>query len=118
MESPDWLFDMMESSQRTADMVDLMKYLLYKATGVDLGVTSFDFGLYDLSKFNKGGSLGLASYLRQFSHTGEAPQSSDGKYYLMYGDGAGWPTIGNADIQWKSHHAKFNSAGKVLQNIL
>lgn len=116
MESPDWLFDMMESSQRTADMVDLMKYLLYKATGVDLGVTSFDFGLYDLSKFNKGGSLGLALYLRQFSHTGEAPQSSDGKYYLMYGDGVGWPTIGNADIQWKSHHAKFNSAGKVLQN--
>ena len=74
MESPDWLFDMMESSQRTADMVDLMKYLLYKATGVDLGVTSFDFGLYDLSKFNKGGSLGLALYLRQFSHTGEAPK--------------------------------------------
>lgn len=28
----------------------------------------------------------------------------------------GWPTIGLADIQWKSHHAKFNQPGKVLKN--
>ncbi len=58
----------------------------------------------------------VADYLFQFSHSSEAPQSADGKYYLMYNDGAGWPTIGNADLQWKSHHSKFAVSGMVLKD--
>lgn len=69
---------------------------------------------YDLRESGK--ISNLQAYLRQFSHEGEAPMSSDGKYYKMYGDGVGWPTIGNADLQWKSHQSKFARPGKVLQN--
>lgn len=71
---------------------------------------------------NNGGTTGdstisnAADYLFQFSHSSEAPQSADGKYYLMYNDGAGWPTIGNADLQWKSHHSKFAVSGMVLKD--
>ena len=61
-------------------------------------------------------SMSLVDYLRQFSHTTEAPQSDDGRFYKMYGDGAGWPTIGNSDLQWKSHYDKFECKGKVLKN--
>ena len=55
----------------------------------------------------------LSSYLLQFSHADEAPQSADGKFYKLYSDGK-WPTIGNADLQWLSHEDKFDRAGKVL----
>ena len=37
-----WLFQFMGENDRTANMVELTKYLLYKATGVDYGVTNFE----------------------------------------------------------------------------
>ena len=42
----DWLFEILEKNDSTSDMVDLMKYLLYKATGADYGVTEFDFTVF------------------------------------------------------------------------
>lgn len=65
---------------------------------------------------NQTATLNLQQYLQQFSHSGEAPQSDDGRFYKMYGDGVGWPTIGNSDLQWKSHQAKFAVSGKVLKS--
>ena len=61
--------------------------------------------------------VSLREYLQQFSHSGEAPQSDDGRFYKMYSDDptSGWPTIGNSDLQWKSHQAKFACQGKVLK---
>ena len=38
----DWLFDILEKNNDTKDMVDLTKYLFYKITGRDYGVTDFD----------------------------------------------------------------------------
>ena len=110
------LFELLESSSNTAPWSDIMRYILYVYTGKDYGVTEFNFSLFATNTFQSMGMTNLSTYLRQFSHSGEAPQSADGKYYLMYGDGSGWPTIGNADIQWKSHHGKFAVEGEVLQN--
>jgi len=111
------LFKLLGSNQRTQIYETVMRYILYRLTGRSYGVTSLDLSIFGTDSFNNASVGGLAGYLRQFSHAdGEAPQSTDGKYYLMYGDGVGWPTIGNADIQWKSHHNKFNKQGKVLEN--
>ena len=57
-----WLFQFMGENDRTANMVELTKYLLYKATGVNYGVTNFediDFtsGGYG---FFEGGTSGLS----------------------------------------------------------
>lgn len=41
-----WLFEIIETNDSTADMLDLIKYLLYKATGVDYGVDEFDFSIF------------------------------------------------------------------------
>ena len=41
-----WLFEIIELNESTADMLDLIKYLLYKATGIDYGVTEFDFSIF------------------------------------------------------------------------
>lgn len=47
-----WLFEMLEIEENDlADMVDLTKYLLYKATGVDYGITEFDFSIFDPANF-------------------------------------------------------------------
>lgn len=41
-----WLFRGIESNIDTVNMLDLTKYMLYCATGIDYGVTKFDFGIY------------------------------------------------------------------------
>ena len=47
-----WLKDLMENNPKTANMVDITDYLIYKATGIDTGVMSFDFSEYAPSAFN------------------------------------------------------------------
>ena len=57
--APDWLFTSMGRSEKTADMIDLVKYLLYKATGVDYGVTEFDLNWFDFENIiTANGGLG------------------------------------------------------------
>ena len=41
--TPSWLYEMLESQEKTANMIDLFKYLLYKSTDTNYGVTTFDF---------------------------------------------------------------------------
>jgi surface antigen len=52
---------MLEKSEKTADMIDLVKYLLYKATGDDFGVTEFDFNVFKFNKINVVGGAGILS---------------------------------------------------------
>ena len=59
----DYLFEILENNERTANLLNLTKYLIFKATNVPWGVLSFDYeGEYALSKFNNisgfyGGSI-------------------------------------------------------------
>ena len=43
---PKWLFEIIEENDSTSDMLDLIKYLLYKATGKSYGIKEFDFNSY------------------------------------------------------------------------
>lgn len=52
LSAAEWLFEALEQNEDTSKMVDLTKYLLYKATGHDYGVTTFDFETYDPEGFN------------------------------------------------------------------
>lgn len=47
-----WLFEIIEKNDSTKEMLDLMKYLLYKATDVKYGVLEYDFSEYDASLFS------------------------------------------------------------------
>lgn len=51
LEVPSWLYEILESNKKTENMVDLTKYLLYKATNKDYGVKEYDFSAYDPEKF-------------------------------------------------------------------
>lgn len=46
-----WLFEVLEKNEDTVDKVDLTKYLFYKVTGKDYGVTEYDFGEYADASF-------------------------------------------------------------------
>lgn len=46
------LFQMLQQNDDTNNMVDLTKYLLYKVTGDDYGVTEYDFSEYESTNFN------------------------------------------------------------------
>ena len=48
----DYLFTILENNERTADLLDLTKYLIYKATNVPWGVLEFDYeGEFSLKSF-------------------------------------------------------------------
>ena len=49
----DWLFQLLSQNSSTANMVDITKYLLYKAVNSDYGVSSYNFDLYKPENFKK-----------------------------------------------------------------
>ena len=51
LSAPDWLYEILKNNPDTANMIDLTKYLFYKATGTDYGVTDFDFSIYEPGNF-------------------------------------------------------------------
>lgn len=115
--SPSNIFYLLQQNENTQKLEQIMRYVIYKLSGMDYGVTESDLEFLLSDAFTEyTATTNLSNYLRQFSHSTKAPRSADGKYYLMYGDGVGWPTIGDADLQWKSHYDKFNISGKVLEN--
>lgn len=48
----DWLIGILEDNSKTANLVDITKYLVYKASGEDTGVITFDFSEYAPKSFN------------------------------------------------------------------
>ena len=53
----EWLFQILSKNTKTANMVDLTKFLLYKATDVSYGVEEFNFSEFDLSSFSGMGGI-------------------------------------------------------------
>lgn len=51
-----YLFRIIENNEKTANLLDLTKYLMYKATSIYYGVVEFDFSEYDLEIFQGVGS--------------------------------------------------------------
>lgn len=66
LSAPDWLFEILESNQKTVDMVDLTKYLIYKATGISsYNVKEYDFSVFDPANFKRMG-IGVVDPLAEF----------------------------------------------------
>ena len=97
-----WLFEILETNESTADMVDLVKYLLYKATGNKYGVTEFDFSIFDASSFSLVGDLsGSASTdLIGFLEAAEGGGSyiKGDKYEVYYTSADGCLNVGHGVV--------------------
>ncbi len=108
-----WLFEMLEIEENDlADMVDLTKYLLYKATGTDYGITEFDFSIFDPANFTSvDGIMGNTTEekvwyaLRSAGYSAEATAGVMGNIYAESGfrldaEEQGPPYQGRGLIQW------------------
>lgn len=91
-----WLFEILEENEDTKEMVDLTKYLLYKATGKDYGITEYDFSTFsDVSFSNVSSSSSelLIKYIHYWEHSSPPPTNADGTKYIIEDDGSGHPTV-------------------------
>lgn len=87
----------LENDDRTANLVDLTKYLMYMATGVDYGVKEYDFSEYAETSFEEISAFGSSDILGDFSSAWES--------------GAVWEYI-NGNGTYSSHVAKYVTKDK------
>lgn len=115
LSAPSWLFEMLEGNPKTSDMVDILKYLLYKATGKDYGVTELDLNIYNSSSFSSVSTSGLnllRDYIRKWEHSTPPPTNADGTKYIIETDGNGHPTVGyGVDIENSGYKQLFIQNG-------
>lgn len=112
----DYLFSIIENNQRTANLLDLTKYLIYKATNEPWGVLEFDFSTFNPSKFSSANGMGglslLVEYIRKWEHSTPPPTNADGTKYIIEDDGMGHPTVGyGIDIENSGFKDRFISNG-------
>ena len=48
----DYLFTIIEQNERTSNLLDLTKYLMFKATNINYGVIEYDFSEFSLKQFS------------------------------------------------------------------
>lgn len=110
-----YLFSIIENNNKTVNLLNLTKYLIYKATNVPYGVLEFDYSIYDLSQFeDMGSSMGGLSTFKEYLHSweGNTGVSADGTKYIVGDDGAGHPTVGyGIDIYNSGYLDRFLAAG-------
>ena len=115
LSAPEWLFEMLEGSPKASDTVDILKYLLYKATGKNYGVKELDLNIYNSSNFSTVFTSGrnlLREYIRYWEHSTPPPTNADGTKYIIETDGAGHPTVGyGVDIENSGYKQFFIDAG-------
>ena len=97
----EWLVEILENSPDTVDMIDLTRYLIYKATGLDTGVTEYEMEIVDLSSTQKLEGSPLENYIKAWENAilwkYETEQTTyvplkyiteDGQNYIVYEDGS------------------------------
>lgn len=115
MNSSDWFFEMLESSEATSDMIDLVKYLLYKATGESYGVKELSktwLEPAEFTKINNGGRKQLIEYLHMLEGGYSPKMNSKGTKYIVVDDGYGNLAVGwGVDIFNSGYANAFIEAG-------
>ena len=111
---PKWLFKILEKNEKTSNMVDLTKYLIYKATSIDYGVVEYDFNIFNLDTFSDATATGDLATFKEYLHQWEGHEgiSADGTKYKVGDDGYGHPTVGyGVDIENSGYKDRFLAAG-------
>ena len=111
----EWLFELMQKDASLQNLEQLMRYIMYKYTGKDYGVTEFSMQIFDAKDFieiSGGSSKLLKEYIHYWENGSGAPTNADGTKYIVHDDGAGHPTVGyGVDIYNSGYLNEFLSAG-------
>ncbi len=128
----EWLFDIIKHNEKTSDMLDLLKYLLYKATDKNYGVEEFDYSLFNLDKFklvggdpdNPAGGGSIVNFTPLKSGI-EGAQGQIFDYLLARGVPAagisailGWleEEVNAGKMTWEEAYAQFEDMWRKMQN--
>lgn len=111
----EWLFSLFQKDEKLQNLEQIMRYIMYKYTGRDYGVTDFDFSMFNISSFSTvsyGGSGLIKEYIRSWENGGGAPTNTAGDCYIIESDGYGHPTVGyGIDIENSGYKSLFIAAG-------
>lgn len=106
-----WFFETLEKSSQTECLIDLLKYLFYKATNNDYGVTEyeFDFTLKSVNNMNSISGMYGKDILTRFTEAWEGTEKdADGNYVIHRASSD--PTIGyGINLYYNLEH--FQKAG-------
>ena len=111
-----YLFTIIEQNEKTANLLNLTKYLIFKSTGIDDGVVEYDFGEFELSDFKsteevQNSGEGLKLFLK-WMHTYEGgTKTPDGKFYIVESDGSATGSAVGHGVDIGTHGATIRKAG-------
>lgn len=86
------LFRLLGSNERTQNYETIMRYILYRLTGKNYGVTELDLSLFTDTAFT--GVAGSGSAFLDFLKAWEGTRMDSEGHYIVADDGAGVPTVG------------------------
>ena len=108
-------FYLLQKDQYSQNLETTMRYILYKYTGRDYGITDLDFSIFDAKDFTNismSGNKLLVEYIHYWENAGGPPTNADGTKYIIEDDGAGHPTVGyGVDIFNGGFASLFEQAG-------
>lgn len=116
-----YLFSIIEQNEKTANLLNLTKYLIYKATNMEYGVVEYEFEEFELKDFKDTDSSGsgsssiyasgnaLLEYLKAWEgHEGLSPDKKKYKIGLVYSN----RTVGyGIDLETSGFEPRFKKAG-------
>ncbi len=119
--SSGYLFSIIEQNEKTANLLNLTKYLIYKATDMEFGVVEYEFGEFELKDFketdsSESGSTSiyasgsaLLEYLKAWEgHEGLSPNGKKYKIGLVKEN----RTVGyGIDLETSGLEPRFKKAG-------
>ena len=115
LNAKEWLFKILSENDSTKNMVDLTKYLLYKATGKDYGVKEYDFSAFDPATFTdtdiENNDNDLENFKKWLHELEGGTVSSDGKYYIVERDGSPTGSAVGHGVDIGTHGAELRRAG-------
>lgn len=126
---PDWLFEIMENNEKTKDLVELTKYLLYKATDKNYGVTKLNgIKLFDFPEEETGDVVGKGYWwpIGSKETTVEngktfasgSPEIPHGTHVARGGRSRGWSTIDHLKTTGEALDISSAGAGDNHYNII
>ena len=116
-ESAELLFRLLQKDATSQNLEQLMRYILYKYTGRNYGVTEFNFNMYDIQDFKTvggGGSELLREYIHSWEHSTPPPTNADGTKYIVESDIYGDKAVGYG-VDIPSHANLFIEAGYSIE---
>lgn len=113
----EWLCELLKINPQCQNLEQVIRYILYKYTGDDYGVTNLDFSIFDAEEFKPISGTSDSQLQKDYIHYFEGTKkNADETKYVIYDDGAGNLTVGyGVNIKESGYLKKFEEAGYKIE---